>query len=410
MYYLRQGAESSKFFVTMEGGGWCTMDGKFGCATTDSCYNRSLAYLGSSSLDTPSTLHWAEPGKSYLSTDPATNPSFWNWTMVYLRYCDGSSFSGRRTQPIQAAGQQGPRPIYHRGNYILRAIVSELLGSGGLASASHVVVSGDSAGGLATYLHAHQWRELLPSTADVVALPDSGFFREWRDTEPEGCTATYAEDMQSIFSAANTSGGLAPACLSAHASAPWECMFAVNAAPHIPVPYFMLQSRYDTWQVGSELGSKDESAVNAFGQALAAHVTGALAQSVAGSGLFLDACSHHTAMGDDIWTDVTVDNVTTREAVGLWLGSVFGGCQAALRRSCSTDRVRARSPFAHEPCAVCAGKLQHDLRESGCSHADVEAYCRSDGGGGGGQRMSWVAEDAYPCVKCCGGGTPAPGF
>ena len=97
-------------------------------------------------------------------------------------------------------------------------------------------MSGDSAGGLATYLHSHQWRESLPSATKVVALPDAGFFADDTNTMPMGCSMTYADSMRSIFEVANTSGGLPPGCLLQHATDPWECMLAKNAAPHIPMP------------------------------------------------------------------------------------------------------------------------------------------------------------------------------
>eukprot|EP01052_Picozoa_sp_SAG31_P018304 SAG31_NODE_1292_length_8967_cov_2.998985_5_plen_282_part_00 len=219
VYYFRAGAESSKFFVTTEGGGWsvhhalllivhaaneqhvprCTMaepSSTYSCSTSDPCFNRSLAGLGSTNNEQgPPWLAWAQPGHGYLASQNATiNPSFHNWSMVYVRYwcvqlqnmfgtrcefelssmaflvrSDGSSFSGLRIEPIRVAG----RNIYHRGNYILRAVIAELKSSI-MASATHVVISGDSAGGLATYLHAHQWRRALPPTVAMVALPDSG--------------------------------------------------------------------------------------------------------------------------------------------------------------------------------------------------------------------------------------------
>ena len=46
LYYLQPGAEAAKFFITMEGGGWCTMDGGGGCSTTDACHSRSLGGRG----------------------------------------------------------------------------------------------------------------------------------------------------------------------------------------------------------------------------------------------------------------------------------------------------------------------------------------------------------------------------
>ena len=69
----------------------------------------------------------------------------------------------------------------------------------------------------------------------------------------------------------------------------------------------------------------------------------------------------------------------------LWLASPKpahltgdGSCQSALRSSCSTDAAKAHSPFASEPCTVCAGHLQHQLRVAGCTDEDIQAYCRAE--------------------------------
>ena len=45
----------------------------------------------------------------------------------------------------------------------------------GLSDASDLMVSGCSAGGLATYLHTDQWCDAFPK-AKCAGLPDSGFF------------------------------------------------------------------------------------------------------------------------------------------------------------------------------------------------------------------------------------------
>jgi len=42
--------------------------------------------------------------------------------------------------------------------------------------AEKALLSGCSAGGLATYLHCDNFRELLPSTATVKCHADAGFF------------------------------------------------------------------------------------------------------------------------------------------------------------------------------------------------------------------------------------------
>jgi hypothetical protein len=50
-------------------------------------------------------------------------------------------------------------------------------------------------------------------------------------------------------------------------------------------------------------------------------------------------------------------------------------CLASLRSFCSTDRVKAHSPFASKPCGVCAGQLQRQLRQAGCTNTDITRYC-----------------------------------
>ena len=53
-------------------------------------------------------------------------------------------------------------------------------------------------------------------------------------------------------------------------------------------------------------------------------------------------------------------------------------CRTALEAACSTDpqKKKARSPFASKKtCGVCAGQMQHRLREAGCDAADIMWYC-----------------------------------
>ena len=49
----------------------------------------------------------------------------------------------------------------------------------GLKEATDAVISGCSAGGLATFLHTDQWCDALPN-AKCVGMPDSGFFLDYQ--------------------------------------------------------------------------------------------------------------------------------------------------------------------------------------------------------------------------------------
>ena len=93
------------------------------------------------------------------------------------RYCDGGSFSGNNdtVQPYKGA------TLHWRGKRIREAAYAELLANHGLKDATDAVISGCSAGGLATFLHTDQWCDALAEDAKgikCVGMPDSGFFRE----------------------------------------------------------------------------------------------------------------------------------------------------------------------------------------------------------------------------------------
>ena len=64
-------------------------------------------------------------------------------------------------------------PIYFRGNAILKAIF-QYLRDNGMKEASDVILTGCSAGGLATYIHADYVRSVLPPSVKYHAIADAG--------------------------------------------------------------------------------------------------------------------------------------------------------------------------------------------------------------------------------------------
>jgi len=100
----------------------------------------------------------------------------YDWNAVFMKYTDGASFSGDNS----TSGTPGTHNLHFRGRRILDATVMQLLKQHGLSTATDVVISGCSAGGLATYLHADHWAQALAEAKvpieRIAALPDSGFF------------------------------------------------------------------------------------------------------------------------------------------------------------------------------------------------------------------------------------------
>lgn len=71
--------------IYFNSGGLCT--GLSLADTLESCYQRSFSTLGSSSTYKPTRSF---PGEGLLSDSPLDNPVFYDWTKVYVPYCDGS--------------------------------------------------------------------------------------------------------------------------------------------------------------------------------------------------------------------------------------------------------------------------------------------------------------------------------
>jgi hypothetical protein len=150
-YYVRRSplgsADRNKWVVYFQGGGWCYSEAD--------CAGRSQSALGSSK-DYPAQR--GDPG-GILSSDPATNPAFFSWNAVWVAYCDGTSYSGDRTGPVQAGGI----PLHYRGQANLKAVAMHLLHHQGMSKSSHVLMDGGSAGGLTVLLHADTFGAMLPA-------------------------------------------------------------------------------------------------------------------------------------------------------------------------------------------------------------------------------------------------------
>lgn len=156
-YHLDRGAGSGAgWLLQFEGGGWCN--------DARSCAERAGTRRGSTRL-----MNKLEVFSGVLSDDPAKNPDFYNWNRVKLRYCDGGSFAG------DSEFINGTSIIYMRGQRIWDAIITDLFRKG-LATAQQVLLSGCSAGGLATFFHCDDLQERLGGATTVKCMSDAGFF------------------------------------------------------------------------------------------------------------------------------------------------------------------------------------------------------------------------------------------
>merc|ERR1712216_851935 len=146
-----------------------------------------------------------------------------NWNAVELRYCDGASLSGDKESAANVSGTV----LHYRGRAILDAEIRSLLVERGMNKATDVVVSGCSAGGLATFLHCDHWADAIKKAtkgvAKVACMPDSGFFLD-EDRAPQ-----YGSNMRNVYRFQESSAaGLNAACVAARKSTsdPEKCILA----------------------------------------------------------------------------------------------------------------------------------------------------------------------------------------
>ena len=90
-----------------------------------------------------------------------------------MKYCDGTGHQGYKKDPIDYKGVK----LYFRGHNVTEGQLNSIDKNHKLFSeATEIVVTGQSAGGLATFLWTNYIAKRAPKTAKVWSLPDSGIF------------------------------------------------------------------------------------------------------------------------------------------------------------------------------------------------------------------------------------------
>lgn len=227
-YHLHRGSGSgaNNWLIHLEGGAWCN--------NIRTCVSRKSTALGSSNyMDKEISF------TGILSNKPEENPDFFNWNRVRLRYCDGASFLGD--------GENKDAELIFQGQRIWLAGMEELM-SKGMSDASQALLSGCSAGGLASILHCDKFRELFPSSVKVKCLSDAGLFLDVIDISGR---RTLRSTFDGVVKLQNVQENLPNTCTS-HMD-PTSCFFPENLVANIKTPLFLLNSAYDSWQLEESL-------------------------------------------------------------------------------------------------------------------------------------------------------------
>jgi hypothetical protein len=336
-YYIRRAATpTTKWKIHAQGGGWCT--------SPADCASRALSLLGSSTTWPPWLSTFWTPGEGAgfygLMDANATNP-FGGYNFVWLAYCDGSSQVSDLTDPLVV----GAQTIFLRGRAILDANLAELEAEEGfLSTATEVIFSGTSAGGVSTYLHPSVVRSRLtaPGGARIVAMPDAGFFLDHGVMAPPHAHQWLATLTEAYKMWNATLRGDAADCAAAFAAEPAKCLFPQYLHAFSTVPTFILQSFMDTANLGICFSAECDPYTNcspaqteqilAYGADIVSNVTAAVALHGDRDGMFLTSCyQHEESCRAADWYGIHINGESANSSFFAWFTS--GGSDPRARRT-----------------------------------------------------------------------------
>ncbi|GMI44578.1 hypothetical protein TrCOL_g9356 [Triparma columacea] len=350
-YYIEKSSKAGnkRWQLFFEGGGWCYND--------KDCANRALGQLGSSS-DYPSTI--GRQG-GVASPDCDINPTFCEYNSVYLKYCDGNSFSGALdgSVTVKETGQE----LFFRGSYILDAILEDLVENEGMDEVEELNLSGCSAGGLSTFLHSDHVRDKVQQLvgrplSKYGSTPVSGFFLMNRQNVHD--EFVMAEQIKTIFSLSNATHGVHRACIegTTDAEKKWLCNTAPEVMKYMDSPIFVLDSSFDSWQSGcimmnkavdydntptkdmpngncgsadgweecavapENCGAEEIYGVVEYQGSFIRLLTGTQGYQNDHSGAFIYECFTHCAAAGDEYASIAINGVLMKDAVNLWWDSL----------------------------------------------------------------------------------------
>jgi len=244
-----------------------------------------------------------------------------NCNCIFMPYGDGASFSGFRSEAWPVPSNTS-NFLYFRGIKNFDATI-EFAFEHGLDKATEFVLTGGSAGGLSTFLHADRVAERLAKDAPVCnhvrAAPVVGYFLDHDNFKHDDNNYTawmkYIHHMQNLTSGVD--GGLLPACERANPEEKHYCFMSPHMQQFIQTPFFVFNSKYDSWQLGNELQTKwdtaeEQAAVIQYGEDFLEQFKPVQTESQ--NGAMITSCICHGCP----WTQLELEGKTSYQHYADW--------------------------------------------------------------------------------------------
>jgi len=292
-------ANATNWVFFLQGGG--------ACVTYADCKSRSTTALGSSNYWGPTY----SDGNNVLCNNTSVNPAWATWNHVFVPYCGGDVHAGQQTQPWNG--------LYFAGYLTVRQVFNQLIQQNSFSKATNVLLSGESAGGIGTWVHANGLTDLLPN-ANVKAEPQGGWFfpnvtyyANWKNGTFVQLPDPTGQQLWDSY--------LDPTCVKDHASNPILCGSFDVAYSYIRTPLYISENKFDTNQIFDQLGCpQNASDTNAyiayFGKGMRATVQ-KLLDSPKKDGIFLMSCLEHCS-NTPLSSPTTIQGVRQRDSLVDW--------------------------------------------------------------------------------------------
>ena len=341
------GAGVNQWVIWLQGGGTCD--------DQTSCTQRGTKVQAARELT--SNGFAATPGQGLISPKPSMNPSLHEANTVLIHYCTSDSWTGNHLATVP----WDPRNSLTGWNFDGRRValaavksVAELAPS--LASATQIILGGDSSGGIGVVLTFNDIVPLLPAGASKLLTSDAGFtldIGQFDKTLPapyiyQGHPNLFETDIQTRLSYWNARGDAVCDAKAVSRQQHADCDDTSYVLQHgfITVPTFVSISLLDEAQVTDQLcpslygfcptpsnpSSQPGIYAAAFAQRMAVRVQGTGTQAI------------YTAYSPDQYLHVITNldstfptpyqfpsgNIAPRDAFDAWLANPTGPRQIYL--------------------------------------------------------------------------------
>jgi len=326
--------QSTRWVIRLQGGGWCY--------SVDSCASRLKysPYWMTSTFCPPNmtdftTISGVAHG-GILSSNATINPNFYDANQVYVWYCSSDSMRADRPASNATGGW------HFRGLRIVQQIILDLLfnQTPSLQNATQVLLTGDSAGGVATFNNADEIGEMIKLINPQVyyrAFVDAGMFLDY--PVYNSGYISFSEIAQALI----TFNGVqyAPLCVINLPNENWKCFHLQYFQPYLITPTIYHEFRFDGANLGFD-GVPAPPYSNVTTNWILTFGTNMTLQLLNLAAFFSPACTLHEVIDSNYFNDIIVQGTTFAPVLGNWF--LNGNKPVHLTDSCQTIECNPTCP------------------------------------------------------------------